>query len=171
MGINDFFKGIKGQASMRHPNGKFEAYCTSVSIETSNDGSKRFFKIEMATKEGKTPDYRIYMLSDFDAQRAMTDQDWKGKIVKSIEINKGVLVRLGLASDDDVVAFSQEEMIRTYAKLKHQTIKVTIMDDTKDPKYQRIFLDEIVKTELKETKQVEKTLEKIPDFSLDDIPY
>jgi hypothetical protein len=173
MSIDNLFKGVDASVYSRHPNGKFEALVKDAVMAFTQDNKRQFLKLVLLTIDGKAPDYRIFVINDSDALRAEHDPDVKEKLIKSIAINKGVLVRLGLVTEEIAKGWGQNEMLKAYASLKDKKVSITIEDDLRDPKYQKVNINNLILaglTSQNETK-AKNSVANAPIFSLDDIPF
>jgi hypothetical protein len=173
MSVDNLFKGVDASVYSRHPNGKFEALVKDAVMASTQDNKRQFLKLVLFTIEGKAPDYRVFVINDSDALRAEHDSDVKEKLIKSIAMNKGVLVRLGLVPEEVAKSWGQNEMLKAYASLKDRKVDITIEDDLRDPKYQRININNVILASSVGTNEpkAKNHVANAPIFSLDDIPF
>jgi hypothetical protein len=143
MSIDSLFKGVKPSLYNRHPNGKYDALVTGL-VKSQTQAGKPIVKIELVTSEGKAPDVMIFLVTDADAALAAKDESFRDKLIKSVQFNKGLIVKLGLATDDEATQFGQNEMLKAFLKLKDKHVEIKIEDDQRDPKYQRVNIEKIV---------------------------
>jgi hypothetical protein len=185
MSVDSLFRGTSAQVYTRHPNGSFTALVKDIAIADTENG-KRFLKLEMVTSEGKVPEYRIYMISEGQALQAEHDSRARESLIKQIQFNKGILVRLELVDEATVKGFGQNEMIKTFAMLKGKSLEIKVEDDPRTQPdgtvrvYQKTLLEKVI------AKQVQpqaapasnsgfaenlKSIAKTSQYSLDDVPF
>ncbi len=170
MSIDNLFKGTAASLFNRHPNGKFNAVVTGL-VKSKTQSGKDLVKIEMQSAEGKLPDYNIFLVTETDALVAETNADVRDRLIKSIQINKGVLVKLGLATEVEAKAMGQNDMLKAYVGLKDKKVIVKVEDDQKDPKYQRVTLESIITSNTPPALPSSNLFDTIPTSNLDTIPF
>jgi hypothetical protein len=140
MDINKFFVGTGASTFTKHPNGDFDARVMDV-VMNKAEGKKPFMKIVLQTSFGSAPDFKFWPVTPQDAMAAEQDPSARQKLVNKIGFHKGVMVRLGLGSEQDVVSWPQERIVAGYASLRGKMVKVTVEDDPMNTQYQRVHLN------------------------------
>jgi hypothetical protein len=173
MSLENLFRGTEAQLYKRHPNGRFNALVVEVSLTTSQQSGRQSLVISLATSEGKTPDFRVTLFSESDALKAEHDPAYREGLIRSVQINKGVLVKLDLVKEDVIKNYSQDDMVKAYASLKGRSVEIVIEDDKKDGRYQRVTIEKVNVTSDKKDNLANtlSNISKVPEYNLDDLPF
>lgn len=140
MDINKFFVGTGASTFTKHPNGDFDARVMDV-VMSKVEGKKPFMKIVLQTSFGSAPDFKFWPVTAQEAMAAEQDSGTRQKLINKISFHKGVIVKLGVGSEQDVISWPQEKIIAAYASLRGKTVKVSIEDDPMNTQYQRVHLN------------------------------
>ena len=140
MDINKFFVGTGASTFTKHPNGEFDARVMDV-VMNKAEGKKPFMKVVLQTSFGSAPDFKFWPVTPQDAMAAEHDPAVRQKLVNKIGFHKGVMVKLHLGSEQDVISWPQERIVAGYASLRGKMVKVTVEDDPMNTQYQRVHLN------------------------------
>ena len=140
MDINKFFVGTGASTFTKHPNGEFDARVMDV-VMNKAEGKKPFMKVVLQTSFGSAPDFKFWPVTPQDAMAAEHDPAVRQKLVNKIGFHKGVMVKLNLGSEQDVISWPQERIVAGYASLRGKMVKVTVEDDPMNTQYQRVHLN------------------------------
>ena len=140
MDINKYFVGTSASTFTKHPNGEFDARVMDV-VMSKVEGKKPFLKVVLQTSFGSAPEFRFWPVTPQDAAQAEHDPSARQKLLNKIGFHKGVMVKLGLGAEQDIVSWSQERIIGGYAALKGRIIKITVEDDPMNTQYQRCHIN------------------------------